>query len=73
MFLGIGVEFPLGIARVQKAGCKRVLSSNTQRTTELPGCNSSFSIKDKMSIDTGKFKVYSGQGETVKFSLSEML
>jgi len=32
-----------------------------------------FQLNAKMSIDTGKFKVYSGQGEIVKFSLSEKL
>jgi hypothetical protein len=32
-----------------------------------------FQLNATMSIDTGKFKVYSEQGEIVKFSLSEKL
>ena len=32
-----------------------------------------FKLNAKMSIDTGKFKVYSGEGEIVKFNLSEKL
>jgi hypothetical protein len=32
-----------------------------------------FQLNTNMSTDTGKFNVYSGQGETVKFSLSEKL